>query len=152
MPVNGVEYDHENLVMEVEGLGISTTLMEVSYDGGRDFEVITDQDGLPRGPRAVARKAYEGAFSCTLSREEFDALSEGVGEVGVLGRPSYRVVLSYQQDDESPTTDELTVRLAKFSVDSKEGETVKVKLEGKQLSVASIGGRPLFRASGRRGQ
>ena len=150
MPVNGIEYDHESLQIEVEGLGIATTLMEVSYDAARDVDVITDQRGVPRGPKGVARKKFEGSFDATLALEEYDALAEGVGEEGVLGRPSYRVILAYQDDEQPALTDELVVRITKISFSSKEGEVAKVRLEGKQVALPSINGRQIFSPAGGR--
>lgn len=150
MAVNGVEYDHESLQMEVEGIGLVTTLTEVSYSAERDFDVVTDAQGVPRGEEGVTRKPYSGSFSCTLAREEYDALREATTDTGVLGRKSYAVTLTYQNDGGAAITDELTVRLSKCDFDSKEGDRTMVKLEGKQIAVARIGGAEVFVPASRR--
>ena len=49
MAVNGVEYDHESLEMQLEGVGLVVSLTEVNYDAERDVEVVNDKNGVPRG-------------------------------------------------------------------------------------------------------
>lgn len=150
MGVNGVEYDHEALQMEVEGIGLTTTLTDVNYTAERDVDVVTDADGAPRGPDGVTRKAFQGSFSCTLAREEFDALSEATQDTGVLGRKSYSVALTYQNDGGEAKNDELTVRLTKIDLSSKEGDRTMVKLEGKQVTIPKINGADIFIPAARR--
>lgn len=150
MAVNGKEYDHESLQMEVEGIGLTTTLTDVSYTAERDVDVVTDAQGVPRGEDAVTRKPYQGSFSCTLAREEFDTLREATQDTGVLGRKSYAVTLTYQDDGGEAITDELSVRLTKVDFSSKEGDRTMVKLEGKQIKLPKIGGGDIFVPAARR--
>ena len=73
MPVNGVSYDHESLVMEVPGIGQALTLAEVSYTPKKGAEVKTDSTGVPN---RLVRKKFEGDFNATVARSEFNALLE----------------------------------------------------------------------------
>ena len=145
--VNGVEYDHESLEMQLEGVGLAVSLTEVNYDAERDVDVVTDKNGVPRG---LVRKGFQGTFDCSLARDQYDQLVEATKDTGVLGAEPRQVVMTYSNDGEEPTSDELEVKITKIGWSSQEGERVMVKLEGKQTRLPRSAGSDLYVPGGGR--
>lgn len=141
MAVNGVEYDHESLEMQLEGVGLVVSLTEVNYDAERDVEVVNDKNGVPRG---VVRKGFQGSFDCTLARDQYDQLTEATSATGTLGAKPRQVTLTYGNDLQEPTVDELEVKITKVGFSSQEGERVMMKLEGKQTRMPRSAGAELY--------
>lgn len=139
--VNGVEYDHESLEMQFEGIGLVISLTEVNYDAERDVDVVNDKNGVPRG---IVRKGFQGTFDCTLARDQYDQLTEATKATGALGAKPRQVTLTYGNDLQEPTVDELEVKITKSGFSSQEGERVMVKLEGKQTRIPRSAGAELY--------
>lgn len=140
--VNGIEYDSESLEIEVAGIGSSFTMIEVNYKATKDVDVPTGRHGLPRG--GVTRKKYEGTFGCTIARSEYNALAEATSDTGVLGAEPFPVTLSYGNDGDEPTEDELEVKITEIDTGSKQDESTMVKLTGKHTKVAKLAGVPVY--------
>ena len=148
MAVNGVEYDHEALEMQLEGIGQVVSLTDVNYDAERDVDVVNDKNGVPRG---VVRKGFQGMFDCTLARDQYNQLADATSATGVLGAEPLQVTLTYGDDLREPTSDELEVKITKVGWSSQEGERVTVKLEGKQTRLPRSAGADLYVPGGSEG-
>ena len=149
MPVNGVSYDHESLVMEVPGVGQALTLTEVSYTPKKGAEVKTDSTGVPN---RIVRKKFEGDFSATVARSEFNALLESTSETGVLGADPLAITLTYGDDGEEPVEDELEVKITEVELGSKEDDEAMAKLTGVQTKIPKLSGHDAYVVPGGGGQ
>ena len=149
MPINGASYDHESLIMEMPGVGQVLTLVEVSYTPKRDVDVKNDKNGVPH---RIVRKGFEGDFSCTMARAEFNSLLEGTADTGVLGAEPMAITLTYGDDGEEPVEDELEVKITDTELGSKEDDEAMVKITGKQTSIPKLSGHEAYVVPGGGGQ
>lgn len=139
--INGKIYDFESIKILLPS-GQITTAKDINYSAKKDVDVITNSQGIPIG---VSRKKFEGDFSMTMGMAEFEALSDSVsGTGGVLGCPSFPVVVSYGNAEEEVVTDTLTVKITEVPREAKEDEEIVMKITGKQVSVPLFNGKPVY--------
>ena len=140
--INGLTYDFESMKLQTPA-GVACTISEINYDGTKDVEIKTDMQGRPRG---YARKAYAGAFDCTLSLEEFGILNNAAGARGILAMDPMPVIVSFAQAGAPTVTHQLTVKITKITPGIQKDDEATVKIEGKQTAVLKINGKPIYSA------
>lgn len=144
--VNGTVYDYESLTMEISGAGALVGVEEVNYDASREVTLLTDSKGRPRG---YSRGKFGGTCSLSITREDYEALAEGVGGA-ILNHPPANLVCTYANDGQPTYTDRLTVKLNKIEwTQGKEKESM-CKLSGILTDIPEFHGRPVWDDQGER--
>ena len=135
--VNGVPYPFERIRVTLPA-GLVVTFTDIMYDGDKPGEVQTAVDSTPRGETSGP---FQGKWSATIGLFEFDLLNRSLSDTGVLGAPPMPATVRYGAEGAEPITDELELKVRKFSQPLKKGNgEIMREISGDQTKIPILNG------------